>query len=162
MINIRKTKISKLLAITLLGSSLMLTSCGGSIDQHGYVAHIGAIEDIIVGMPISEVNSILGSPSVVTTANGLSHYYISSKKDRYNLFGPKEKERQVLAVHFGSNKRVTKIANYGLKDGVVFDFVSQTTPTYKKDLNILQELFGGVGAGGVGDAASTLFSSGNF
>ncbi|MBL1240585.1 MAG: outer membrane protein assembly factor BamE [OCS116 cluster bacterium] len=153
-------KIRTIFALALLGSTFMLSACGTVIDQHGYVAQSGAVEDITVGMPKKEVNAILGSPSVTTTANGLSYYYISSKQDRFGLIGPKESERQVVAVHFGNNKRVKKIAHYGLQDGVVIDFISQTTPTYKKDLNFIQELFGGVGASTPGGGSSGGFADG--
>ncbi|MBL1420312.1 MAG: outer membrane protein assembly factor BamE [Alphaproteobacteria bacterium] len=139
-------KIRAIFAAALLGSTFMLSACGTVIDQHGYVAQAGAIEDITVGMPEREVTDILGSPSVKTSAKGLSYYYIGSKQDRYSITGAKENERQVVAVHFNGNKRVNKIAHYGLQDGVVIDFISQTTPTYKKDLNFIQELFGGTGA----------------
>lgn len=152
-------KIRTIFAIALLGSTFMLSACGTVIDQHGYVAQSGAIEDITIGMPKKEVNAILGSPSVTTTANGLSYYYISSKRDRFSL-GAKESERQVVAVHFGSNKRVKKIAHYGLQDGVVIDFISQTTPTYKKDLNFIQELFGGIGASKPKNKPSGGFATG--
>lgn len=151
---------SKIFAATILGSTLMLTSCGTIIDQHGYVAQAGAISDITIGMPRSEVISILGSPSVTTTAKGLSYYYISSKQSRFNLIGPKESERDVVAVHFNSRKRVTKIAHYGLQDGVVIDFISQTTPTYKKDLSFIQELFGGLGTKNSSGNSGTGFADG--
>ncbi len=141
----------------LLGSSLLITSCGTVLDQHGYVAQIGAVEDLTIGMKKSEVTDILGSPSVITKANGLSYYYMSSLQSRYNLLGAKENDRKVVAVHFSNAKRIKKIAHYGLKDGYVIDFISNTTPSYKKDLNIIQEIFSNVGrftpsAGGSGFA----------
>lgn len=139
-------KIRTIFAIALLGSTFMLSACGTVIDQRGYVAQAGAVEDLTVGMPKKEVNDIMGSPSLTTTSNGLSYYYIGSKQDRFSILGAKENERQVVAVHFGKNKRVSKIAHYGLQDGVVVDFISQTTPTYTKDLNFIQQLFGGIGA----------------
>ena len=37
--------------------------------------------------------------------------------------------QSVLAVYFDKNEKVERIANYGLKDGKVFDFISATTPT---------------------------------
>lgn len=136
-------KIRHIFALALLGSTVMLTSCGTVIDQHGYVAQAGAVDDITIGMGKKEVNSILGSPSVTTTANGLSYYYISSKQSRFAFIGSKENERAVVAVHFGRNSRVSRIAHYGLQDGVVIDFIANETPTYQKDLNFIQQLFGG-------------------
>lgn len=146
-------------ATTLISTSLLLSSCGTVIDQHGYVAEFGAVEDIGKGMRKSEVVSILGSPSVITKTNGLSYYYISSKFDRFRLLGTKENERQVIAIHFNRSSRVINVAHYGLKDGVVFDFIGKTTPSYKKDLNFIQELFGNVGRFNAGPG-STGFGNG--
>jgi outer membrane protein assembly factor BamE (lipoprotein component of BamABCDE complex) len=39
-----------------------------------------------------------------------------------------EVDRQVLAVYFTPQATVDRVANYGMKDGKVFDFVSRTTP----------------------------------
>ena len=38
-------------------------------------------------------------------------------------------DQRVLAVYFDEEELVSQLANYGLKDGQVFDFVSCTTPT---------------------------------
>jgi hypothetical protein len=48
-------------------------------------------------------------------------------------------EQRVLAVYFDKeNSRVNNVANYGLQDGRVFDFVTRsTTPTTGKDQGFL-------------------------
>ena len=51
----------------------------------------------------------------------------------------------MLAVYFGEDGRVTNIANYGMQDGKVFDFISRTTPTGGKDQNFLGQLLAGAG-----------------
>ena len=38
-------------------------------------------------------------------------------------------DQRVVAVYFDKDRRVQRLANYGLKDGKVFDFVSRTTPS---------------------------------
>jgi outer membrane protein assembly factor BamE (lipoprotein component of BamABCDE complex) len=47
------------------------------------------------------------------------------------------KDQRVVAVYFDKNRRVERLANYGLKDGKVFDFASQTTPTGGKEFAYL-------------------------
>jgi outer membrane protein assembly factor BamE (lipoprotein component of BamABCDE complex) len=54
----------------------------------------------------------------------------------------------VLAVYFDDKGTVTQIADYGLKDGKVFDFVTKTTPTRGKDDNFLQQVLAGALGGG--------------
>jgi outer membrane protein assembly factor BamE (lipoprotein component of BamABCDE complex) len=50
-------------------------------------------------------------------------------------------DQKVLAVYFDENSQVTQIANYGLQDGQIFDFVSRTTPTGGKDYSFLTQIF---------------------
>lgn len=54
-------------------------------------------------------------------------------------------DQNVVAVYFNKGGTVSRIADYGMKDGKVFDFVSRTTPTEGQEpsfvRNILQGLF---------------------
>ena len=47
----------------------------------------------------------------------------------------------MVAVYFDKNRRVQRLANYGLQDGKVFDFVTRTTPTGGKDYAYINALF---------------------
>ena len=38
-------------------------------------------------------------------------------------------DQHVLAVYFDKSGKVERVANYGMQDGKVFDYVSRTTPT---------------------------------
>ncbi len=50
----------------------------------------------------------------------------------------------MVAVYFDAKHTVSRVANYGMKDGKVFDFVSRTTPTGGADQNFLQQVFSGM------------------
>ena len=45
-------------------------------------------------------------------------------------------DQRVIAVYFDKDRRVERLANYGMKDGKVFDFVSRTTPTGGSELQL--------------------------
>jgi outer membrane protein assembly factor BamE (lipoprotein component of BamABCDE complex) len=51
----------------------------------------------------------------------------------------------VLAIYFTPLGSVDKVAQYGLKDGKVFDYVKQETPNHAKDEGILKALFRNLG-----------------
>ncbi len=57
---------------------------------------------------------------------------------------PKVVDQRVLAVYFGPGKKVVRIANYGMQDGKIFDFISRTTPTGGSEPNFLRNLMGGL------------------
>ena len=90
----------------------------------------------------------LGSPTTTTTTgSGSAYYYISSTEGQSAFFKPTEKDRQVVAVYFTPTGTVERVANYGLKDGKVFDYISRTTPVPGgKDDGILKQLFRNLGS----------------
>jgi outer membrane protein assembly factor BamE (lipoprotein component of BamABCDE complex) len=50
-------------------------------------------------------------------------------------------DQRVVAIYFDKGRRVERLANYGLKDGKVFDHVSRTTPTGGNELAYLTNVF---------------------
>jgi len=114
----------------------------------GYVFDERALELVPVGSSREQVLLALGTPSTTATFDNEVFYYISQKRVRNVAFqNPKLVDQQVLAVYFGPDQRVQKIAHYGLKDGKVFDFISRTTPTGGRDQNFLQQVIAGVAKG---------------
>jgi outer membrane protein assembly factor BamE (lipoprotein component of BamABCDE complex) len=127
-----------------LACGLALSGCGRFTEtfQRGYVLQEGALEQIPIGASQEQVLIVLGTPSTVATVNGEVFYYISQKAQRAAAFMPQEViDQRVIAVYFDKDRKVKRLANYGLKDGKVFDYVSQTTPTGGKDLNYLMGVF---------------------
>ena len=80
-----------------------------------------------------------------TVGSGTAFYYISSIEGQTAFLAPKEKDRRVVAVYFGQTGSVDRVAQYGLKDGKVFDYVKNETPTIAKDEGILKALFRNLG-----------------
>jgi outer membrane protein assembly factor BamE (lipoprotein component of BamABCDE complex) len=127
-----------LVPVLALACGLALTGCGRFTEtfQRGYVLQEGALEQIPIGASQEQVLIVLGTPSTVATVNGEVFYYISQKGQRAASFMPQEVvDQRVIAVYFDQNRKVSRLANYGLKDGKVFDYVTQTTATGGKDLN---------------------------
>lgn len=118
--------------------ALVLAGCTGETFQRGYVLPEGALEQIPLGASQEQVLLVLGTPSTVATVSGEAFYYISQKADRPIAFmRTNVSDQRVIAVYFNQNRRVRRVAEYGLKDGRVFDFVSQTTPTAGNDISVV-------------------------
>jgi outer membrane protein assembly factor BamE (lipoprotein component of BamABCDE complex) len=102
----------------------------------------GALEQVQIGSTQEQVLIVLGTPSTVATVSGEAFYYISQRAEKKIGFMPQQVvDQRVIAVYFDRNRRVERLANYGLKDGRVFDFVSRTTPTGGKDVAYLNAMF---------------------
>jgi len=108
----------------------------------------GALEQIPIGASQDQVLIVLGTPSTVATVSGEAFYYISQKAERSAAFMPYGVvDQRVIAVYFDKERRVTKLANYGMKDGKLFDFYSQTTPTGGQELSYIRNIFRNIGVG---------------
>jgi outer membrane protein assembly factor BamE (lipoprotein component of BamABCDE complex) len=128
-------------ALLGLVAATMLTGCiFTETRQRGYVVPEGALEQIPLGATQEQVLIVLGTPSTVATLSGDVFYYISQRTERTAFLPPEETDRRVVAVYFDKNRRVQRLADYGLKDGQVFDFISRTTPTAGTELNYLSVL----------------------
>lgn len=131
--------------VAVLSASLLLGACE-QVYQRGYVLPEGALEQIPVGSSQEQVLVVLGTPSTVATVSGEAFYYISQKGEKPVAFMPqKVVDQRVIAVYFDKNRRVERLADYGMRDGKVFDFVSRTTTAGGKELSYLTYLFKIVG-----------------
>ena len=136
---------SRVVAALLLVCAL--AGCGGFGNfsesyQRGYVLPEGALEQIPLGASQEQVLIVLGTPSTVATVRGEVFYYISQKTERGAAFLPRQvKDQRVIAVYFDKERKVERLANYGIKDGKVFDFVARATPTSGEELNYLTYIF---------------------
>ena len=50
-------------------------------------------------------------------------------------------DQRVFAVYFTKDKKVERVANYGMEDGKLIDFVSRTTPTAGAESTFLKGMF---------------------
>jgi outer membrane protein assembly factor BamE (lipoprotein component of BamABCDE complex) len=141
---------SGLLARGIAGCLLLsAAACSGigETNVHGIVLTERMLSDVKPGQSQEQVVQALGTPSTTSTLNGEAFYYVSQTTSRAVAFlQPSIVDRTVVVVYFEKGK-VTRVANYGLKDGVVFDMVTRTTPTAGSELNFLTQLLRGLGKG---------------
>ena len=126
--------------------ALSASACAGSFTQnysHGYVFDESSLQQVPPGSSQEQVLLVLGTPSTVATVSGEVFYYISQKAQRTAFLDAKVVDQRVLAVYFDKDRRVDRIANYGLKDGKVFDFISRTTPSGGEEQSFLGQIFNG-------------------
>jgi outer membrane protein assembly factor BamE (lipoprotein component of BamABCDE complex) len=125
----------------IVALALPLGGCFGETFQRGYVLPDGALEQIRLGASQEQVLIVLGTPSTVATVSGEAFYYISQRAERAASFLPTTvTDQRVVAIYFDKDRRVQRVAAYGLKDGKAFDFVSRTTPTAGSDLDLINAM----------------------
>ena len=134
------------LAALALASALAAPLAGcigydGDFDR-GYQVDERTLDHVKVGATSKkDALAALGTPSTTSTIGGDAWYYIGQKMHRSLAFMPVEMtDQNVLAIYFDKGGKVARIANYGMKDGQVFDFVSRTTPTGGEEPSYLKNI----------------------
>lgn len=131
----------------LAGVGMLALSLGGCIGYdgqvtRGYVVDQAALQQVKPGSSAEQVLVVLGTPSTTSTIGGTAWYYISQTVDRTFAFSaPAVVDQRVLAVYYTKDNKVERVANYGLQDGKVFDFVTRTTPTGGAEQGFVKNLF---------------------
>jgi outer membrane protein assembly factor BamE (lipoprotein component of BamABCDE complex) len=113
--------------------------------QRGFIMDQELIAKVRPGMDVQQVLQTLGTPSTTSTVGNRTFYYISQRTNRMFQFqAPQVVDQNVVAVYFNKGFKVERVANYGLQDGQIFDFISRTTPTGGEEQSFLRNLFRGV------------------
>jgi outer membrane protein assembly factor BamE (lipoprotein component of BamABCDE complex) len=129
-----------LAALTVLG---LVAGCSPEINHRGYYPKAGALAQISEGMPKSQVEGIMGSPSTTASINyqGDSYYYITSVTQGRSFLSPVEVKREVIAIRFDQQDQVSSVAQYGLEDGRIINLSDRKTPVAGAEFSLLKELF---------------------
>jgi outer membrane protein assembly factor BamE (lipoprotein component of BamABCDE complex) len=132
-------------ALVALGA-LVLTACSETVTVRGHQFQETDVQRVTKGMGQDQVRAALGSPTTTAAVGtGSAYYYISSTEGQAAFFKPTERDRKVLAVYFSPIGSVERVAQYGLKDGKVFDYVKNETPSAARDEGMLKKLFRNLG-----------------
>ena len=125
---------------------LLVAACAEIVTKHGHQFQDNDLQQVSSGMSEDQVRSTLGTPTTTATVGaGRAYYYISTTTGQTSFFKPVEKDRKVVAIYFSPLGSVERVANYGLKDGKVFDYVKQQTPAPARDEGLLKALFRNLG-----------------
>jgi outer membrane protein assembly factor BamE (lipoprotein component of BamABCDE complex) len=133
----RARRLAAVLLIALIGSATAGCNAITQSYQRGYVLPEGALEQVPLGASQDQVLVVLGTPSTVATVSGEVFYYISQRTEQTSFMPQEEVNRRVIAVYFDKVRKVERVADYGMKDGKVFDFVSRTTASGGHELNVI-------------------------
>ena len=130
--------------------TLTTASCFTRTIHHGHVIQPETLEELEIGSSTEQIELILGTPSTITTLKNVTYYYISQKTQQTAFLRPQITDQRVVAIYFNSNSRVERIADYGLQDEKVFDFIGRETPTGGAEYSFLSQILRGATTPGIG------------
>lgn len=129
-----------------MGAAALLSGCISSqVRTHGFVLPDDGLEQVPIGSSRDQVLIVLGTPQTTATLDNEVFYYITQRTEQQFAFSrPEIIDQRVIAIYFDQDSLVQRVANYGLQDGVIFDFVSETTPTGGQDVTFIGQILGGL------------------
>lgn len=143
------------IAVLLVAATTLSACTTSQVLNQGYIVDQDALDATPVGSSREQVLLSLGTPSTTQDSGTEIFYYISQTRKRGLAFQKTRLVGQsVLAVYFDEDATVSRIADYTLQDGKVFDMISRTTPTSGKERGFLAGILGGLGSGSTNGAPS--------
>ncbi len=125
---------------------LTVSSCTPTVAKRGNMIDDEALSQIKVGATTrEEVAKVLGTPTEMATFDDKIWYYIGRRTEQTAFFDPELTEQKVVAIKFTPEGKVEKISKGTDKYVQDIDPVSAKTPTYGKEISVMQQLLGNLG-----------------
>ena len=135
------------LAVALLALGAAASACSPVVRRHGYVPEdtpLSAIE------PYSDTKaSVLqryGNPSTSGVFDAETWYYVTNVREQLGYLKPESSARSIVAVRFDGAGVVSQVDTYTLANGRNVKMIGRETPTRGRELTVLEQLLGNVGA----------------
>ena len=118
-----------------------LIACTPTIDNRGYLGDPEVEATIKTGTDTkTSVQDRLGYASTTASFGTDAWYYISSTEKSVAFFTPTVLNREILAVYFDKDGKVSGLRHFGLQDGHVVSFETRETPARGRELTFLMQL----------------------
>lgn len=130
---------------------LALAACSPIASYQGFQAIDQRPADVKVGQDTrSTVLTKLGSPTAQDTFDKNLWFYISQIRSQTSFYHPKTIARSVVAISFDPDtEQVKSVDAYTLADGRVIAYNRRETPTRGREMTVLEQMIGSIGAGSV-------------
>jgi len=133
----------------LAGLALSAGACSPIAHYEGFQAIDERPADVKVGEDTrSTVLAKLGSPTATSTFDKNVWFYISQMQSQTSFYNPKTLQRNIVAISFDADtEQVTGVRSYALQDGRVIAYNHRETPTRGREMSVIEQLIGSIGAG---------------
>jgi outer membrane protein assembly factor BamE (lipoprotein component of BamABCDE complex) len=123
----------------------LAAGCSPTISNHGYTPLPEELAELQVGLDTrASVQSKIGRPAGTGIFTDNGWYYVSNRVEHLTYHAPEVVDRRVVELIFDQNETLASVTEYGLEDGRVIDLETKTTPTYGRQLTILEQAFGNI------------------
>ncbi|MRX50302.1 outer membrane protein assembly factor BamE [Paracoccus sp. S-4012] len=131
------------LALTLAAA---LAACVPVYRNHGYLPDAESLSLVQVGQTSrDELPSLIGQPSAEGLLTGSAWFYVKSRFEHYGPRRPEEIDRDIIAVSFAEDGRVSNVEHFGLERGRVVVLSRRVTDPGVTAGGALRQILGNFG-----------------
>lgn len=124
----------------------LLMGCAPVIRNHGYAPVTEELAEIRVGQDTrGSVRRKIGRPASTGIFTSEGWYYVATQIEHMTYNEPRVLDRRVVAILFDERDIVASVNQYGVEDGKVVDLETKVTPTYGRQLTVLEQAFSNIG-----------------
>lgn len=128
-----------------VGLFLAAAACTPVYTNHGYIPSDLELAQIQIGASRDQVQEVLGRPSAEGMLNADAWYYVQGLWKLTGINAPRELTREVVAISFDPQGRVTNIERYGMEHGQVVVLSRRVTTTNVQGNSAVKQIFGNIG-----------------
>lgn len=120
--------------------------CAPVMRTHGYAPPDEEVQTIRIGQDTrGSVRRKIGRPGGSGIFTDEGWYYVSQRVEHLTYHAPEVIDRRIVAITFDQNDVVASVNQYSLEDGKLIDLETNTTPTFGRQLTILEQVIGNIG-----------------
>jgi outer membrane protein assembly factor BamE (lipoprotein component of BamABCDE complex) len=137
---------SRRAAFAAIALPAVLAGCTPIIANRGNMLDEERIAQVKSGTSSkNDVFEALGSPSIVSTFDDNTWYYVGQRTEREAFFRPEVTERKIIAVEFDDTDHVKGVDRIGLDQAVDVEPLEETTPAVGREITFMEQLIGNIG-----------------
>ena len=135
--------------LAALAAPLVFAGCTPKIANLGNMLEDDRIAQVRPGLSSkNDVYEALGSPSMVSTFDDNTWYYVGQRTETEAIFAPVVTDSKVILVRFDDTDHVRTIDRVGLEQLKTIEPLDKATPAAGRDLTFMEQLLGNIGRTG--------------
>lgn len=135
-----------LVALTL---PFLVSGCEPIVSNRGNMLDEDRIAQVKPGTSSkNDVFEALGSPTIVSTFDDNTWYYVGERTEREAFFTPELAAHKVIEIKFDDSDHVRTVDRIGLDKTTDVEPFSETTPAAGREITFIEQLLGNIGRPG--------------
>jgi outer membrane protein assembly factor BamE (lipoprotein component of BamABCDE complex) len=134
-----------------LALAVSLAACSATFNNHGYFPPPEDLAELTIGDSREAVVETIGRPGASGVMREEAWFYTAYRVRNYAYRAPEVIERQILAISFDGQGRVSNIEEFGLEDGQIVDLSRRVTTSSVREISFLAQILSNFGRINIGE-----------